>query len=116
MMTHSFFFKFGTTLSLIAPILLSSPMVQAKEYYKWVDQNGSTHYTATPPPKTAKKKGKIETYGSKTPVSAPVQTPNSNPEKDIIPLAKNTHTTNATQTLPPAPPNQTTAPAVIKQN
>lgn len=35
----------------------------AKEYYKWVDSKGSTHYTTTPPPKTAKKKGKVDTYG-----------------------------------------------------
>ncbi len=38
----------------------------AKEYYKWVDSKGSTHYTSTPPPKTAKKKGKVDTYGWRT--------------------------------------------------
>ena len=36
----------------------------AKEYYKWVDAKGSTHYTITPPPKSAQKKGKVDTYGA----------------------------------------------------
>lgn len=43
---------------------LSSTTSFAKEYYKWVDAKGSTHYTTTPPPKSAKKKGKVETYGT----------------------------------------------------
>lgn len=34
----------------------------AKQYYKWVDSKGSTHYTSTPPPKNARVK-KVETYG-----------------------------------------------------
>ena len=42
---------------------LSIASSSAKEYYKWVDSKGSTHYTTTPPPKTAKKKGKVDTYG-----------------------------------------------------
>ncbi|WP_228146852.1 DUF4124 domain-containing protein [Acinetobacter sp. ANC 4470] len=42
---------------------LSSTTSFAKEYYKWVDAKGSTHYTATPPPKSAQKKGKVGTYG-----------------------------------------------------
>ncbi|MDN5513140.1 DUF4124 domain-containing protein [Acinetobacter sp.] len=43
---------------------LSSTTSFAKEYYKWVDAKGSTHYTTTPPPKSAKKKGKVDTYGA----------------------------------------------------
>jgi hypothetical protein len=43
---------------------LSSNTGFAKEYYKWVDAKGSTHYTTTPPPKSAKKKGKVDTYGA----------------------------------------------------
>ena len=45
---------------------LSSTTGFAKEYYKWVDTKGSTHYTTTPPPKSAQKKGKVDTYGSNT--------------------------------------------------
>lgn len=33
----------------------------AQHFYKWVDKNGSTHYTLTPPPKNAKKQGRIFT-------------------------------------------------------
>lgn len=64
----------------------------AKEYYKWVDSNGSTHYTTTPPPKAAKKKGKVDTYGwrgetttqSPTPQNeaATAPTNNQNPSMD----------------------------------
>lgn len=43
--------------------LICSSQVSAKEYYKWVDAKGSTHYTTTPPPKNAQRKGKVNTYG-----------------------------------------------------
>lgn len=48
---------------LCSVFVLASANVMAKQYYKWVDANGSTHYTATPPPKNAKKQGKVDTYG-----------------------------------------------------
>lgn len=63
---------------------LSSTTSFAKEYYKWVDAKGSTHYTTTPPPKSAKKKGKVETYG--TTHSASPATQENNAAKE----AKNT--------------------------
>ena len=37
----------------------------AQNFYKWVDAKGSTHYTSTPPPKSAQKKGKVDTHGWK---------------------------------------------------
>ena len=46
-------------------LAMGSTQSFAKTYYKWVDNQGSTHYTTTPPPKTAKKKGKVDTYGWK---------------------------------------------------
>ena len=46
-------------------LVMGSTQSFAKTYYKWVDNQGSTHYTTTPPPKTAKKKGKVDTYGWK---------------------------------------------------
>ena len=46
-------------------LAMSTTQSFAKTYYKWVDNQGSTHYTTTPPPKTAKKKGKVDTYGWK---------------------------------------------------
>jgi hypothetical protein len=39
-------------------LAMGSTQSFAKTYYKWVDSQGSTHYTTTPPPKTAKKKAK----------------------------------------------------------
>ena len=59
----SAFIKFGF-MAICLSFSLSSTTSFAKEYYKWVDAKGSTHYTATPPPKSAQKKGKIATYGS----------------------------------------------------
>ena len=56
------FIKFGF-MAICLSFSLSSTTSFAKEYYKWVDAKGSTHYTATPPPKSAQKKGKVGTYG-----------------------------------------------------
>lgn len=56
--------KMKTSLILIAATLASTApqFTQAQKFYKWVDAKGSTHYTTTPPPKNAKKLGKISTY------------------------------------------------------
>lgn len=48
----------------ITAILLCSSQNHAQQYYKWMDANGSTHYTTTPPPKGAKRLDKVSTYGS----------------------------------------------------
>ncbi len=57
----------GATLGL----LCSAPSLSfAKEYYKWVDSKGTTHYTTTPPPKSSKSRGKIDTYGYRTSIPA----------------------------------------------
>ncbi|OTG67706.1 hypothetical protein B9T28_01875 [Acinetobacter silvestris] len=48
---------------------LSSSQSFAKQYYKWTDSKGSTHYTNTPPPKNAKSKSKIDTYGAHSTVT-----------------------------------------------
>ena len=58
----------------------------AKDFYKWVDANGSTHYTTTPPPKNAKNQGKLQThdwnnsapYQPKTDAPTPAQAPSNN--------------------------------------
>ena len=53
-----------TSLILLAATLASTApqFTQAQKFYKWVDGSGSTHYTTTPPPRNAKKLGKISTY------------------------------------------------------
>ena len=61
--------KMTTHICVLSSALLftfSSTSTMAREYYKWVDAKGSTHYTTTPPPKSAKKQGRVETFGTKT--------------------------------------------------
>ena len=68
------FLRFTVPLfsAIIAVCAVSvSSQVSAKEYYKWVDRNGSTHYTTTPPPKNARHQGKVDTYGASRNSSAP---------------------------------------------
>lgn len=49
--------SFLTAFSLSCAISLGiySTSASAIQYYKWVDAKGVTHYTKTPPPKSAKK-------------------------------------------------------------
>lgn len=35
-----------------------------QDFYKWVDASGSTHYSATLPPSSAKKLGSVSTYSN----------------------------------------------------
>ena len=67
---------------------LSSTTGFAKEYYKWVDAKGSTHYTTTPPPKSAKKKGKVDTYGASR-----TSTPNPSTPENINNIEQPTQNT-----------------------
>ena len=61
---------------LLTLLLISNVSIYAKEFYKWVDANGSTHYTDTPPPKSTKQT-KVHTYGWN----------NSNPTQTTAPSA-----------------------------
>lgn len=76
--------KHGLTYTVIATLVtavlgMTMTTTHAKQYYKWVDSKGSTHYTTTPPPKSARSKAKVETYGwggnSTSAKPAPVQQP-----------------------------------------
>ena len=68
-----------TFIPLCLILSLGSTSSFAKEYYKWVDAKGSTHYTTTPPPKSAQKKAKVETYGwnSASTLTSPNRSENS---------------------------------------
>ncbi|MCH7332628.1 DUF4124 domain-containing protein [Acinetobacter modestus] len=51
--------------SLITLILSIYPATTyPQDFYKWVDASGSTHYSATPPPSSAKKLGSVSTYSN----------------------------------------------------
>lgn len=51
-------------LCLFTALAALSTTIHATEYYKWVDKNGVTAYSATPPPVSAKKKAKVSTYAA----------------------------------------------------
>ena len=76
--------RFSKTILLSAiftTVTMSTTVTHAKQYYKWVDSKGSTHYTTTPPPKNARSKSKVNTYGyhgSSTSVTAPSTQTNTN--------------------------------------
>lgn len=54
-----------TALVTFLATLLSAPMMlQAKEYYKWVDEDGVTHYTQTPPKDPNTETTKIRASGA----------------------------------------------------
>ena len=116
-MKHRLFMIVGTSATLLLSAINSQ--VSAKEYYKWVDSKGSTHYTTTPPPKSAKKQGKLETHSWNN--SAPYQpTATQKPESESkhqtdsqtapaqtssqqnTAQPSNNSTTPASATLPPA--------------
>ena len=63
--------SFLTVFSLSCAVVLSicSTSASAIQYHKWVDAKGVTHYTKTPPPKSARKATTVDTYGWKN--SAP---------------------------------------------
>ena len=62
-------------------MLLSSSQNHAQQYYKWVDASGSTHYTATPPPKGAKRLDKVSTYGASQPTQPQTTTTSNQTEQ-----------------------------------
>lgn len=85
----------------------------AKQYYKWVDSKGSTHYTTTPPPKNARSQSKVNTYGyhGDSRPANPAPTASQNQPQNGQP--------QGTQPVTPAPvvnPPNTQQPNVAPQN
>ena len=68
--------SFLTAFSLSCTVSLSifSTSAAAIQYHKWVDAKGITHYTKTPPPKSAKKATTVDTYGWKNSAPASART------------------------------------------
>ena len=50
-------------------LLLAAPPLAAAQYYKWVDEDGVTHYTQNPPPESAN--ATIEADAATLPASTP---------------------------------------------
>ena len=91
----------------LASMALLSLNTHAQEFYKWVDSNGSTHYTTTPPPKAkgVKQKGKIDTYGAQKSSSSSYIPPSTVPQTTTAPpQAPATSAATASPTnIPPMP-------------
>lgn len=93
-----------TGLAIAVSCLFLSQNVNAQNFYKWVDKNGSTHYTVTPPPANAKRVANVETYND-TPryTSAPQQTaPAEQAPQEQAPEAQ--PATPQQQSIPEVPP------------
>lgn len=102
---HASYLKTSLYALATTALLLGSSQNHAQQYYKWVDAKGSTHYTTTPPPKSAKRVNKIATYGSssRTTVSQPATTQTApQAAQNTAPAnsntAQNTSTTTTTTT------------------
>ncbi|WP_038344588.1 DUF4124 domain-containing protein [Acinetobacter sp. A47] len=94
-------------------MLLCSSQNQAQQYYKWMDANGSTHYTTTPPPKGAKRLDKVSTYGSSHSVKqhpSQPETPAAN-ANTASPAPQVVTETPATDAKPQNPPVSTSSSA-----
>ena len=98
------FSKITFIVTLFSSFGLSMQAASAQEFYKWVDSQGSTHYTTTPPPKNAKKLATVDTYGTRQP--SQVKTPAPNP---------NVQNNNATQLGATMDAQQQEANAALEQ-
>jgi hypothetical protein len=52
-------------LTICGFLLFGITLSHAQDFYKWIDKNGTTHYTVTQPPTSAKKIDTVTTYGEK---------------------------------------------------
>ena len=97
-----------TTLYIAATtaILIHSTQSQAQQYYKWMDKNGSTHYTTTPPPKSAKHLNKVSTYGSQPSIKNSTPTSEQQPQDKTDKVVQGTTNVEQDKGVPtvPVPP------------
>ncbi len=84
-------------LSLCVPLLGLPGAHAATKYYKWVDAQGSTHYTQTPPPPSRVAKRAVKTVtvtqhvnGSSVPGYAPQARPMAPVAPPIAPVTQST--------------------------
>ena len=99
------YLKTGLYTIATTALLFCSTQNHAQQYYKWVDANGSTHYTTTPPPKGAKRLKKVSTYGGNQPTQVPATTANQATQQQTQNAgqqAPDVAVETATRTSPPA--------------
>ncbi len=127
-MKQYFFGKYSLSPFFVLSLIFCTTQSYAEDFYKWVDANGSTHYTLTPPPANLKTKTKkIETRGWRAPSNpsalpastqnneAQTATPSFNPPQNVS-TTPNVPTSNPTNpSVNTSNPVQTT-PSVINTN
>lgn len=127
-MKQYFLGKYSLSPFFVLSLTFGNTQSYAEDFYKWVDANGSTHYTLTPPPANLKTKTKkIETRGWRAPsnpsaLPAPTQSneaqtsaPQSNLPQSVN-TAPNLPTSNPTNApVNTSNPTQTT-PSVVNTN
>lgn len=102
-------FHLISRITLACALIGSSAALWAKDYYKWVDANGSTHYTTTPPPKSVQKKGKVQTYGWNNSASTTGRSPQT-PAENQTNTTVNTSAPDTASRSVQAMPADTTKP------
>ena len=105
--------KMAVNTLIISSIVMASGHALADNFYKWVDSQGTTHYTKTPPPKTAKKRSTVETYGFTPPSDGTTATEPTTPSAADPAAAPVTPPPAAEAPPVTAEPVETIAPAVI---
>ncbi|EMA4436547.1 DUF4124 domain-containing protein [Acinetobacter baumannii] len=91
-------------------ILLCSSQSQAQQYYKWMDQSGSTHYTTTPPPKGAKHLNKVSTYGSQPLLKNPTSSLEQPSQDKVVQEVTNVAVEKGAPAVPVPPAPSVSAP------
>ncbi|MBF7687824.1 DUF4124 domain-containing protein [Acinetobacter rathckeae] len=72
--------------------LLLTTTAYAQDIYKWIDANGTTHYSQTPP-QNAKKTTIFKTYGQTTSSASSALPPDQNPPRPIAETISNNSAT-----------------------
>lgn len=96
-------------------LLLNATNTWANDtFYKWVDQNGSTHYTLTPPPKNAKSLGKMKTYRDFSYPITQIQQEHNNPSQSSQPSQYSNESPQSKPSITSQMPTQS-APNTVPQ-
>ena len=100
------YLKTSLYTAVATAILVYSSQSQAQQYYKWMDKNGSTHYTTTPPPKSAKHLNKVSTYGSQPSIKNSTPTSEQQPQDKTDKVVQGTTNVEQDKGVPtvPVPP------------
>lgn len=98
----------GVVISLTSGF---STSLYAQKFYKWMDANGSTHYTTTPPPKNARNVSQVHTYNDNSrSTSTTTPPPSTSPQPTSTPSEpKSSRPAPAKPEAPTSPPAETTS-------